>query len=360
MLGSLVCLDALLDTFSILPLRILYAAVVPSKDHRTAWWEETQKLLLIVLVVLAISAVDASQLYHSIRGQSTLKLYVLFNVFEVMDKLLSSFGLDILDSESLATPLQLLLEAAYASLHALMLLYQVVTLNVAVNSHSNAVLTLLVSNQFMELKSAVFKRFDRENLYQLACADVVERVQLAVYLFIVAWRNGSELFTSLPSLSTAVFTSTAFWERLTYPLLLVYGSEIAVDALKHAFICKFNNVAPLAYHHFRTALVADMASAGSNFGSSALLARKIGFSVLPLACLVIKVILPACVSLYRSWGAAGTLPVLAAVWLAVVVVRCFVGLALIRLSARYRHDKPQAANRSRRGSHEDEGRKLIG
>ena len=49
-------------------------------------------------VSLSLSIVDASRLYHNIRAQSTLKLYVLFNVGEVMDKLLSSFGLDLFDS----------------------------------------------------------------------------------------------------------------------------------------------------------------------------------------------------------------------------------------------------------------------
>lgn len=41
---------------------------------------------------------DSSNLYHSIRSQSTLKLYVIFNVLEVLDKLFSSFGLDLIDS----------------------------------------------------------------------------------------------------------------------------------------------------------------------------------------------------------------------------------------------------------------------
>jgi hypothetical protein len=30
---------------------------------------------------------DASQMYHSVRGQETLKLYVIFNVLEVSTKL---------------------------------------------------------------------------------------------------------------------------------------------------------------------------------------------------------------------------------------------------------------------------------
>jgi hypothetical protein len=54
--------------------------------------------------------------------------------------------------------------------HTLVLFYQLVTLNVAINSYSNALLTLLMSNQFVEIKGAVFKKFEKENLFQMSCA----------------------------------------------------------------------------------------------------------------------------------------------------------------------------------------------
>jgi len=39
---------------------------------------------LIILTYLCVSIFDASRVYHSIRGQSTIKLYVLFNVLDVL------------------------------------------------------------------------------------------------------------------------------------------------------------------------------------------------------------------------------------------------------------------------------------
>src|SRR5580700_9308053 len=53
-----------------------------------------------------------------------------------------------------------------------MLFFQVVTLNVAVNSYSNALLSLLMSNQFVEIKGTVFKKFEKENLFQMSCAGI--------------------------------------------------------------------------------------------------------------------------------------------------------------------------------------------
>ena len=92
------------------------------------------------------------------------------------------------------------------------MIYQMISLNVAVNSYDNALLTLLVSNQFVEIKGSVFKKFEKDNLFQITCAgtsaappslvrhanferltDIVERFTLALMLLVVAFRNLIEL-----------------------------------------------------------------------------------------------------------------------------------------------------------------------
>jgi len=50
------------------------------------------------------------------------------------------------------------------------MVYQLISLNVAVNSYDHALLTLLVSNQFVEIKGSVFKKFEKDNLFQITCA----------------------------------------------------------------------------------------------------------------------------------------------------------------------------------------------
>ena len=54
--------------------------------------------------------------------------------------------------------------------HTLVMIYQMIALNVAVNSYDHALLTLLVSNQFVEIKGSVFKKFEKDNLFQITCA----------------------------------------------------------------------------------------------------------------------------------------------------------------------------------------------
>jgi hypothetical protein len=55
--------------------------------------------------------------------------------------------------------------------------------------------------QFVELKGSVFKKFDKNNLFQVSCSDVRERFHLFVLLFIVvlqtmkeySWKEGNVL-----------------------------------------------------------------------------------------------------------------------------------------------------------------------
>ena len=55
--------------------------------------------------------------------------------------------------------------------------------------------------QFVELKGSVFKKFDKNNLFQVSCSDVRERFHLFSLLFIVVvqtmkeygWKEGKKL-----------------------------------------------------------------------------------------------------------------------------------------------------------------------
>ncbi|KAK8120880.1 eukaryotic membrane protein family [Apiospora kogelbergensis] len=278
---------------------------------------------VIVCSSLALMNVDASRMYHFIRAQSAMKLYVIFNLLEVGDRLLSAIGQDILEclfsSETLSRnssgrskillPFGMfLLTLAYNVIHAVCLFYQVITLNVAVNSYSNALLSLLMSNQFVEIKGSVFKRIEKENLFQLTCADVVERFQLWIILIIIGLRNivevgglsvpgaGSEAdgmgsgpgpvhtASNLPA-SFTLLPSWMFSGEVLSPFLIVIGSEMLVDWIKHAYINKFNNVKPTIYRRMLDILCKDYYT--NAFGAPAL-TRRIGLPLLPLSCLFIR------------------------------------------------------------------------
>lgn len=282
-------------------------------DHKA----DILKGLLIIISCTILMYFDASRMYHGIRGQAAIKLYVIYNVLEVCDRLFSALGQDILEclfsKESLERkpdgrskvlrPFWLfILALCYNLVHATALFYQVITLNVAVNSYSNALLTLLMSNQFVEIKSTVFKKFEKENLFQLTCADVVERFQLWLMLIIIASRNiietgGLSLGNgeSVPSSSSPIggssilpksFTVLPDWTgQVMGPFFLVLGSEMLVDWIKHAYITKFNNTKPAIYGRFLDVLAKDYYS---NAFADQNLTRRLGLPVIPLACLFIR------------------------------------------------------------------------
>lgn len=65
--------------------------------------------------------------------------------------------------------------------HTLVMVYQLISLNVAINSYEYALLTLLVSNQFVEIKGSVFKKFEKDTLFQITCAGKDERFYTSSY-----------------------------------------------------------------------------------------------------------------------------------------------------------------------------------
>ncbi|KAI1073822.1 DUF747-domain-containing protein [Whalleya microplaca] len=278
---------------------------------------------ILICSSMALMNLDASRMYHSIRAQSSMKLYVIYNMLEVGDRLLSALGQDILEclfsSETLSRnssgrskillPFGMfILSLIYNIVHTLCLFYQVITLNVAVNSYSNSLLTLLISNQFIEIKGSVFKKIEKENLFQLTCSDMVERFQLWIILLIIGIRNvveigglsvpgaGGELdgggsspgpvhtSSNLPA-SFTVIPSWILSGEVLSPFLVVIGFEMMVDWIKHAYINKFNNVKPTIYRRMLDILCKDYYT---NAFATPSLTRRLGLPLLPLSCLFIR------------------------------------------------------------------------
>ena len=308
---------------------------------------------LVIATCWILMRLDASRMYHWVRGQAAIKLYVIYNVLEVGDRLLSAIGQDVLEClfsrealerkpdghSKVLRPLWLfILALAYTTLHSSALFYQVITLNVAVNSYSNALLTLLMSNQFVEIKSTVFKKFEKENLFQLTCADVVERFQLFLMLLIIAARNIVETgglntgfnalsspstppqpsstntttatpplsatsnlprsFTLLPNIISSIAAYYPSVSHVLGPFFVVLGSEMLVDWLKHAYISKFNNTRPAIYGRFLDVLTKDYYL--NAFGEPNL-TKRLGLAVIPMSCLFIRASVQTYHMLIAQW-----------------------------------------------------------
>ncbi|BFZ53932.1 hypothetical protein PYCC9005_000963 [Savitreella phatthalungensis] len=365
--GFLVCLDAFLYIFTILPLRFVRSTghLIIRVSQRRPGLTSSEKIdllrgVLIALTCVAVQSLDTSRVYHIIRGQAAIKLYVLYNVLEIADKLLSALGQDILDclfskstfgrrengtQRHLLPAAFLVLALVYNVLHTVLLLWQLVTLNVTVNSFSNALMTLLLSNQVVEIKGSVFKKFEKEGLFQITCADMVERFQMFIMLLIIGLRNSLELVPE---------SSIDLLQTVLGPMTMVLGSEVLVDWLKHCFITKFNHVRPAIYGRFTDVLCRDYvktASAASNtyVDQSPAISRRIGLPVMPLVCLCIRSAVQMAGMFVDGEGAsfsslshgmllrlAIVILVAASIWCTLILLKLSLGISIIRFAhARY-------------------------
>ncbi|XP_033941653.1 transmembrane anterior posterior transformation protein 1 homolog [Pseudochaenichthys georgianus] len=303
--GFFLCLDAFLYVFTLLPLRVILALLrlltLPccglggARLLQPAQVCDVLKGFIMVLCYSMMSYVDYSMMYHLIRGQSVIKLYIIYNMLEVADRLFSSFGQDILDAlywtatepkekkrAHIGVIPHFLMAVFYVFLHAILIMVQATTLNVAFNSHNKSLLTIMMSNNFVEIKGSVFKKFEKNNLFQMSNSDIKERFTNYILLLIVCLRN-MEQFSWNPD---------HFW--VLFPdVVMVIASEVAVDVVKHAFITKFNDISADVYGEYRASLAFDLLSsrqknAYTDYSDS--VSRRMGFIPLPLALLLIRVV----------------------------------------------------------------------
>lgn len=280
--GVIICFDNFYYIFTYFPIRILlsflcFFTLIASKCNKSISEYVNTKFpvlrftplrmfdgyrgLVLLCSVFFLTKVSTSQIYHFIRSQNTIKLYVLASMIEIVDKLLTSFGQDIFDDiqqnfikDNRATVFPLLIGVLYVCTHSFLYFSQVATLTVVVNSADDALLTVLIINNFTELKGFVFKKYDQNNLFQLACADITERFQILLFLFLVFLNT---LFTQGTSHLSEYLSNFA-----KIFLMIVVGESIA-DGVKHAFICKFNSINVDVYENYLHIIGMDITNTGT-------------------------------------------------------------------------------------------------
>ncbi|KAM7361378.1 protein TAPT1 homolog [Cochliomyia hominivorax] len=311
--GIMQCADSFLYIHTFLPVRFALAVwgmLTRPIASCLGLRRRTQRLLtpaeicdllkgsIWIAVTLLMLSVDTNRVYHIIKSQSIIKLYLFYNMLEVGDRLLSAFGQDTIDAlfwtatepknskrEHFGLLTHIIFTLIYVVLHSFLIMFQATTLNVAVNSNNKGLLTIMISNNFVELKGSVFKKFDKNNLFQLTCSDVRERFHLSVLLFIVMIQTMKEFDWSITQF--CVMLPDCFSVLIT---------EILIDWIKHAFITRFNELPEYIYREYTTSLAYDMTQTRQKHAfsdHSDLVARRMGFIPFPLAVVLIKAIYSA-------------------------------------------------------------------
>ena len=310
--GFFHCLDSFLFIFTFLPIRFMLAAIAlvtrtplimlgikrTFRGHVLYPAEIIDLLkgfIIAICVYLMHIYIDTSMMYHLIKSQSVIKLYLFYNMLEVGDRLFSAFGQDTIDAlfwtatepkdskrQHVGLVPHFLLTVLYVILHSLLVLLQATTLNVAVNASNKALLTIMMSNNFVEIKGSVFKKFDKNNLFQVSCSDVRERFHLFSLLLVVIVQTMKEYG----------WKEQSFWD-LAPDCLWVLASEFFVDWIKHAFITRFNEIPSEVYKDYTINLAYDLAQTKQKHAfsdHSDIVSRRMGFIPLPLSVVIIRVI----------------------------------------------------------------------
>lgn len=134
----------------------------------------------------------------------------------------------------------------------------------------------------------------------------VGHVVFQYIISLIVEKSPGEEFTFLPQIVDLPEFKLA--ETLVTPVLVVFGTEMLVDWLKHAFITKFNNIPPTVYARYRDSLCRDLlgiiadrappSSVGTPLTPAVpdqspdrgpIVAKRLGFVSIPLASLVLKV-----------------------------------------------------------------------
>ncbi|EAA07820.4 AGAP002775-PA [Anopheles gambiae str. PEST] len=359
--GVLQCADSFLYIYTFLPIRYLLAlwALITRPLARCLGLRRPSQRLLApaeicdllkgtiwIICSYTLLYVDTNMLYHMIKSQSIIKLYIFYNMLEVGDRLLSAFGQDTIDAlfwtatepkhskrQHLGTIPHFLFAIVYVTMHSVLVMFQATSLNVAINSNNKGLLTIMMSNNFVELKGSVFKKFDKNNLFQLSCSDVRERFHLSVLMLIVliqtmkefSWKS-EQFFVMFPDCLYVMFT------------------ECLVDWIKHAFITRFNEIPCEVYREYTTSLAYDMTQTRQKHAfsdHSDLVARRMGFIPYPLGVILVKALYHA-----LSFDNAGSIVILLVAFLALLSARvlntiCALGKAC-DLTQKHQDEKNQS------------------
>ena len=304
--GFFICVDSYLYMFTVLPIRFIWSCLLlfikllvgPGKQahnpqfqfHRRHLYQLIQVFILFVIYQYVLVPISIGKLYHWIRGQAMIKLYVIIAMVEIFDRLFSSLGQDCLDSmywNTVSRPrstrflVSVLVVLVYAAFHTLILFVHVATLNVAMNSADQALLTLLISGNFAEIKSTVFKKYNKAALFKITAQDVCERFKLGLFLSLVLLLNACQ------GMDQAQFFS--------YMQIcgLVWCTEIIADWIKHAFITKFNFLPARVYPEYALLLAGDVTGIGHegmSLDHSHGVVKRIGFAQIPLLCVMFRLL----------------------------------------------------------------------
>ncbi|KAI0984617.1 hypothetical protein GJ496_004561 [Pomphorhynchus laevis] len=256
-LGFMQCLTVFFAMFTIVPLQSVLSSIQYNKRI-----SRLRISAIVLATMITVGLVDMDRLYHAVRGQSIVKIYFIYNAVDLADRLLASMGQDIIEygfhsddlggdddmvstklsktQTSLGVCLKYLFVLVYLVLHSYLILCQVTALNVAFNSHNKALFAVWISNNFAEVKQAVFKKFEHSGLRRICLNDIRERIHYLLCLLAISLRNMAQFN----------WVMTSFYKEILPYVILLFIAELFVDYFKHIAVARFNNLNVSYYNDY--------------------------------------------------------------------------------------------------------------
>jgi hypothetical protein len=343
--GIIVCLDCYLNVLTILPLKfvlgvacLIWTAFQKKTNTKLLFSRKYMYKMLQFLNVLTVyhvvCQISVGKLYHWVRGQTMMKLYLVTAIVEVFDRLMCSFGQDALDSMYWNTTrrpyhrkmiVSYAIASVYVLLHSLVLMVHITTLNVAMNSADSALISLLIGGNFAEIKSTVFKKYNKKNLFQIAMSDICERFKLYLFMFLITLLNLSQG-------SNTYHTMKGFLRMG----VLVMASETLSDWIKHSFIAKFNFIPSNVYDDYALIIAGDVTGIGHegvNIDHTHAVVKRVGLAQLPLLCVTMRYLTEALRYSYITYtDTSRILHICIMTFVALLVVKVATGVILRKLA----------------------------
>lgn len=285
------------------------------KRNTTIFKNDTIAISSVLITLFFLIDLDTSKIYHNIRSSTIVKLYFMIQVLEITDKLLSSTSFEIMsllyniNYKSRNFVFIYLISIAYMFIHSYVLVYQIISLNIAINSYSNALLTIILSNHFSKLKTVIFKKIKLVDFLKILFHDLNKRFLIFLMLIIILSRNFIQIlinysnfneffnnikphYWSIKLISNNIMNNWIGF--LIVPSILLMGSELIVDWIKHVYMAKFNKFDILIYKKFLHFMALEFVQNFNSLNSmdySNIFVQKVGVSIKVISIIFYKLLI---------------------------------------------------------------------
>lgn len=215
-LGIFQCLNSLLYTILVLPLMFI---------KNPNYMNFARLAMLIFISCQDYYTIPMSRLYHDLKEQDFLKMNFVYNVVGVSDQLLMSFGQKCMKQMTSGVE-NFFISLIYVWIHTLHLSLAVTVFEVALNSSRYNLLLILLTYASVKIKITVFKKHDKKSLTNIIFNDIIERLQIMLYLFVILIKNFADGRKGIEEIAKGA------------GIILLYA--LLIDWIKHYFIIYYN------------------------------------------------------------------------------------------------------------------------